>query len=424
MSTGVNSPMPPLFLSTSRRVDTPPLAWARYSTPHWSLPYFHGTDDVESPNSWHCFDNISDNALTDGKIADKAVETLKEIKQNRTKGSNTPFFLAVGFHKPHLPFFAPSQYCDMYPADEIQLPRNPNPPSDMPPIAWTSFWDMRQFYKDMQKYNLPKYYTDASAAINGTDCRVSDSDARLLRRANYASVSFTDSLIGKVMSELDAQGLAEDTLVVLWGDHGWKLGEHSMWGKFTNFEDDTHVPFMLRVPGVTDKGMRTSALVELIDIFPSLTELAGLPIPPLCPPGNKDILACVEGSSVAPLLKDPKQPWKKAVFSQFPRPYLGLKEIPGKPPFDLLTGEDVMGYAVRVDTYRFVEWYRFSHTSATPHWDDIWGTELYNHTHPVTFFNDENANLANVKEMQDTVRELRKILQAGWREAMPPTNNN
>jgi hypothetical protein len=258
--------------------------------------------------------------------------------------------------------------------------------------------------------------------MNGTACRFSDSDARLLRRAYYASLSFTDSLVGMVISELDKQGLSNDTIIVLWGDHGWKLGEHNMWGKFTNLEDDTHVPFMLRVPGITDDGMHTSALVELIDIFPSLSELAGLAVPPVCPPGNKNLLTCVEGSSVAPLLEDPKQQWKKAAFSQYARPYRGLTSIPGKPAFKLHNeGEDVMGYAVRVHTYRFVEWYGFDHISATPNWDEIWGTELYNHTFPAVFFNDENVNLANMKEMQQTVQELRKVLQAGWREAMPPT---
>ena len=108
------------------------------------------------------------------------------------------------------------------------------------------------------------------------------------------------------MAELENQGLADNTIIVLWADHGWKLGEHNMWTKFTNMEDDTHVPFMIRIPGVTNSGMCTDALIELIDIFPSLTKLAGLPVPPLCPEDNKDLLACVEGSSIAPLLKDPK----------------------------------------------------------------------------------------------------------------------
>ena len=349
------------------------------------------------------------------------METLKELKQNRTKGDNTPFFLAVGFHKPHLPFFAPSKYCDLYPpAQDIPLAKNPDTPRDMPPVAWSTSGEVKS-YPDMAKYNLTECRVDAKASMNGTACQISDTDAQILRRAYYSSVSFTDNLVG--LSELENQGFSESTIVVFWADHGWKLGEHNMWGKFTNLEDDTRVPFMLRVPGITNNGMRTNALVELIDIFPSLTELAGLPVPQVCPEENKDILTCVEGTSVVPLLRDPEQEWKKAAFSQYPRPstaMTGLHCIPREPPYQPQNqGEDVMGYAIRVDTYRFVEWYGFNRTSATPNWDDVWGTELYDHSQPVEFFNDENANIAGVKGMQLTVRELRNILQAGWRQAVP-----
>ena len=198
-----------------------------------------------------------------------------------------------------------------------------------------------------------------------------------------------------------------------------------MWRKFSNFEDDTHIPFMLRVPGVTDAGMRTSALVELIDIFPSLTDLAGVKVPPLCPEDNKDMLACVEGSSVAPLLKDANQTWKKGAFSQFPRPYSGLSSIPGQPPFKPNSHEEaVMGYAIRSDMYRFVKWYGFNRTSAKANWNDVWGTELYSHTHPTKFFNDENENLAGDKDMAEVVQEMRKMLQDGWRAAMPPSSED
>lgn len=114
--------------------------------------------------------------------------------------------------------------------------------------------------------------------MKGEECHFSDSDSHILRKAYYAALSYTDAQIGRVLAELQSQGFA---VIVFWADHGWKLGEHNMWGKFTNLEDDTHVPFMIRVPGVTDSGMRTDALVELIDIFPSITELAGLDVPPL-----------------------------------------------------------------------------------------------------------------------------------------------
>ena len=387
----------------------------------WSLPYFHGENKVRSPNCWHSFYNISDNELRDGQTADKAVETLKEIKQNRTKGDSTPFFLATGFHKPHLPFFAPSKYYDMYPSsEEIELPKNPNAPTDIPPIAWSTSFEIRN-YINMQKYNSPKCKSDAEVSMHGKECHFSDTDTRILRKAYYAALSYTDAQIGRVLAEMQDLGFAENTIIVFWADHGWKLGEHNMWGKFTNLEDDTHVPFMIRVPGTTDSGMRTDALVELIDIFPSLTELAGLPVPPLCSEKNSSVLACVEGCSVAPLLKDPKKEWKKAAFSQYPRPQAGLSSIPDKPPFKLTNHqEDVMGYAMRVDTYRFVEWYAFDRTNAKPDFNTIWGTELYNHTTSGEFFNDENANLAKQANMTEKVTELRKMLQAGWRAAMPP----
>ena len=204
------------------------------------------------------------------------------------------------------------------------------------------------------------------------------------------------------------------------GDHGWQLGEHNHWCKQTNFEDAARVPFMLRVPGTTDKGMKTTALVELIDIFPTITELAGLKVPQLCSVGNKQLLVCVEGTSLTPLLQNPNVQLKKAAFSQYPRPAEGMTAIPNKPPFnDSEHDENVMGYSIRVDKYRFTEWYRFNRTTATPNFTDIWATELYNHTEPTVFFNDENDNMANEPEQKTLVETLRKMLQAGWRAALP-----
>ena len=133
------------------------------------------------------------------------------------------------------------------------------------------------------------------------------------------------------------------------------------------------------------------------------------------------MLTCVEGVSVAPLLTNPKMEWKKVAFSQYARPqYAGLFKIPNEPAFDeAQNGEDVMGYTIRVDQYRFVEWYKFNRTTAVPDFNNIWGTELYNHTDPVMFFNDENINMAKQDGMQSLVKELRSMLQKGWRAAMP-----
>ena len=388
----------------------------------WSLPYFHGENKVSAEhNSWHSFDNISDNMLMDGQIADNAVSIMQQIKQNRSKGDSRPFFLATGFHKPHLPFFAPSKYYDMYPSiDQTKPPANPDVPNNMPPIAFGTSDGLRK-YTDMKKYNLPECFYNATAAMYGEKCKIGGADALGLRRGYYSALSYTDAQIGRVLKELEAQGLADNTIIVLWADHGWKLGEHNMWTKMTNMEDDTHVPFLLRVPGATDSGMRTKALVELIDIFPSITELAGLPVPSMCPEKNRDLLACVEGSSVAPLLQDPNKEWKKAAFSQFARPYVGIRNITGHPKFKPRNEEAVMGYAIRTDQYRFVEWYSFDHMTATPDFTEVWGTELYDHTQEYQYFNDENVNMAADSNMVSMVKQMRAMLQAGWRSALPDT---
>ena len=389
----------------------------------WSVPYFHAPDDkAPTHTSWHTFDT-DDSNLWDGKIATNAVNTLNEIKQNRSKGDNRPFFLAVGFHKPHLPWYCAKKYYDMYPpAEQIALPENPDITKDLPPVArglgvhdFTRYIDTNVFLPNFTKCN-----TDVQASFYEEGCNMPENYTRVLRRSYYSCISQTDALVGRVIDAMESMGFADDTIIVFWGDHGWQLGEHNTWCKMTNYEDGTRVPFIIKVPGVTDGGMRTKSVVELIDIFPTLTELAGLPVPPLCPADTKQPLVCVEGTSLTPLLKDPSMQLKKAAFSQFARPYFGMTVIPGKPAFKASErGESVMGYTMRVDQYRFTEWYRFNRTTATPNFTDIWGTELYNHTEPVVFFNDENINMANQPDKQDLVQKLRKMLQAGWRAALP-----
>ena len=390
----------------------------------WSLPYYHSPLEAKvnrSGPAWVSYEGYEDNQLPDGQIADNAISTLQEIKKNRSAGDNTPFFLAVGFHKPHLPFRAPSKYYDLYPpAEQIEPPKNPDVPKDFPPIARAmveimGYEDIKNFYP-----NMTRCLTDVQASFYGKECRIPEDYSRVLRRAYYSCVSFTDTNVGKVVDELEKLGFSNDTIIVFWADHGWQLGEHNHWCKHTNFEDATHVPFMIQVPGVTDNGMRSSALVELIDIFPTITELAGLDVPPICSEDNNK-LTCVEGTSLTPLLKNPDQQWKKAAFSQYPRPCYGMQQIPNEPAFDNEHGENVMGYTIQVDQYRFTEWYRFNRTTATPNWTDIWGTELYDHTQPTVFFNDENTNMADDPDKEDLVKELRKILQAGWRAALPPS---
>lgn len=394
----------------------------KYSWSPEGLPYFHAQEDdsVAKGTAWYDFDR-PDNRLRDGMIADHAVDVLQQIKHNRTKGDNRSFFLAVGFHKPHLPFYCPSKYFDLYPSiEDTKLPDNPDAPKDMPSVAF-SVWGELKGYSDIKVlYNGTKCRS-TEEAITAKDCHLPESKTKELRRAYYSCVSYTDAQIGRVLEALETEGFDKDTVVVLWADHGWQLGEHNEWCKHTNFEDATHVPFILHVPGVTNKGVRTSALVELVDIFPSLAEMAGLDVPDMCTTHSGKSIACVEGVSVAPLLKDPSIPWKKAVFSQYPRPDGGLKQLPGYPPFSSNEhGENVMGYTMRVDEYRFTEWYKFNRTTSTPDFNKIYGTELYDHRNVTSFFNDENVNIAANEDMVTTVAQLRKMLQAGWRAALPP----
>ena len=395
---------------------------SKYSWSPEGLPYYHSPIEGKygpgnKTSSWWSFEGFEDNQLPDGQIAQNAISILKELGQNKTKGEDRPFFLAIGFHKPHMPLYAPDKYFNMYPPiNETQLAANPDAPEGMPDIAW-SVWSYFRSFEDMDFDK--NCVSDAQASIHSKECHMPDEKARELRRAYYSCISYTDAQVGKVLQELKAQNFDDNTIIVLWGDHGWQLGEHNEWEKYTNFEDAVHIPFILRVPGVTDKGMRSDALVELIDIFPSLTELASLDVPPLCGEDN-NLLTCVEGTSVVPLLKDPSMEWKKAAFSQYARPLSGLPQIPNKPPFPSDEhSESVMGYTIRVDQYRFTEWYSFNHTAAIPHFDKIWGTELYSHIHPTIFYDDENENLADKAEMQSLVAQLRKQLQAGWRAALP-----
>ncbi len=303
--------------------------------------------------SWEAPD-VADNALPDGQTADKAVETLQQIKDK-------PFFLAIGFLKPHLPFVAPKKYYDLYPKEQFQLASNPNPPADAPEIALHNSGELRN-YNDIPKTDL-----------------IPNEKALELRRAYYAATSYTDAQIGRVINELERLGLRDRTVIVLWGDHGWQLGEHGMWCKHSNFETSTRAPLIISAPGQKRAGTRPNALVEFVDIYPTLAELCGLPLP-----------QGLEGISFAPLLNDPNRKWKPAAFSQYPRQ------------------GDVMGYSMRTDRYRYTEWLKGKTK-------ELVAVELYDHETDA----DENTNIAARSEHKRTITKLSKQLAAGWKGALP-----
>lgn len=307
--------------------------------------------------SWEAAD-VPDAKLKDGQTASKAIAALRETK-------NKLFFLAVGFRKPHLPFVAPKRYFDLYPPEKIQLAANTSAPQDAPAFATTNFGELRA-YSDIPKGKAP----------------ISDAKARELMRAYYAAASYTDAQIGRVIDELDRLGLRERTVIVLWGDHGWHLGEHGLWCKHTNFDVATRSPLIMSAPQQSHKGRATKALVEFVDIYPTLCELAGLPVP-----------AGLEGVSMTPVMRDPERTWKRAAFSQYPR------------------AGGVMGYSMRTDRYRYTEWIREGKEVGK----EVAGVELYDHLRDA----DENVNVAERAEHKRLVSELSEMLRGGWRAALP-----
>ncbi len=244
---------------------------------------------------FECAD-VDDDAYGDGKTAQEAIKRLRLLRDK-------PFFLAVGFLKPHLPFNAPKKYWDLYPTESVELPDNPFPPKDAPRQAMHNWGELRAYTGIPKKGPLP------------------DDFARQMIRGYYAATSYTDAQIGRVLDELDRLGLSERTVVVLWGDHGWNLREHGLWCKHCNFHTSLNAPLMFRVPGI-EGGKKCDGLVEFVDIYPTLAELCDLPLP--------DTL---EGGSLVPLLKDPTRAGKKAVFSIW-----------------------FAGRSVRTDRYLFTEW--------------------------------------------------------------------
>ena len=327
------------------------LAWSTRSWgPRW-IPF----DKATAP-SWEAVD-AADHELRDGQTAEKVAEVLGTLAHL----PNNPFFLAVGFYKPHLPYKAPQKYYDLY--DSItfnSIHTDPMTPSAAPRIARTN-WNEIGGYQDLLTEERP----------------VSDEKILELTRAYAASTSYTDALVGRVLQQLEALNLAKNTVIVFVGDHGYHLGEHGTWGKNTLFEVSAHSPLIISVPG--QQPNRTEALTELVDIYPTLCDACGLPTP-----------SALEGFSLMPVIEKPTYPWKTATFSQLKRGHIN-------------------GYTIRTEQYRYTEWGQKGSN----------GVELYDYdTDP-----NETVNIAALPENAELVTHLSERLHAGWRAALPETQH-
>lgn len=291
----------------------------------------------------------SEYQLRDQKIRDSCIRQL-----NLAKESGANFFIACGFHKPHTPWDVPHAFAEQF-ADwpEIPLARFPYMPVGAPVVAW-------------------HYPADAHGFNNDFNSSCNETRARVFRRAYYAAVSYTDYNIGKILEALDSMGLANDTAVVVFGDHGWQLGEHDIWSKMTNFELGVRIPMMIRAPWLpASRGRVTDVLAEAIDLYPTLAELTGLPEPTAS--GEE-----INGTSLAPVFEDPSNVGiKMAAFSQFAKPSRADPKKIWPPPTRNET--EIMGYSVRVHAWRYTAWFGFDGARVIPRADDVVAQELYAH---------------------------------------------
>jgi iduronate 2-sulfatase len=258
-------------------------------------------------SAWEMPD-VPDNAYADGRTAAHAEERLAALKQ-----AGEPFFLAVGFARPHLPFSVPKRYWDMYDPAKLPMPDFEQLPEGAPA------------YTDKQGGEITAY-RQPPTGVRGD--KFPPELKRKLIHGYYASTSYVDAQIGKVLDALERDGLADNTIVVLWGDHGWHLGDHGIWTKHTNMEQATHIPLIFAGPGIA-RGRGTGQLAETVDIYPTLAALAALPAPTGPQP--------IDGTSLAPVLRDPAARVRDYAYHAYPRP--------GR-----------IGQAIRTDRYRLVRW--------------------------------------------------------------------
>ena len=283
-------------VSLGKVFHTPEDCAAGWSEPAWvpaDIPFFHRAENRklheervrvgEKPDrgpAWESAD-LAEANYEDGAIADRALRDLRRLGQH-----DKPFLLAVGFKKPHLPFVAPQKYWELYDHQQITLPKNYFVPENAPPESIHSWGELRHYS------GIP------------TAGPVSQHAAKMLIHGYYACVSFVDAQIGRLLDELQVLGIADNTIVMLWGDHGWNLGEHTLWCKHSCYEVSMRVPLLVRAPGINAGSTR--GLTELIDLYPTLCDLSGLP-----KPGH------LQGKSFVPLLRDPSRNWKRAVYGRF-----------------------------------------------------------------------------------------------------------
>jgi arylsulfatase A-like enzyme len=337
-------------------------------------------DDDESTSgtvkpSTECLD-LPDDAYEDGVSALIAKKSIIELSKEKK-----PFFFAVGFRKPHLPFVSPKKYWDLYKREDMPIAEFQEHAADGPFIAYESSGELRN-YTDIPAFTThPKEELRAGLKIE---------KQKELIHGYYAAISYVDAQIGILLNTLDSLGTLNNTVIVLWGDHGWHLGDHDMWGKHTNFEQATRSPLIFAGPGLKGGG-QSKSLTEHVDVFPTICDLANLPIP------NQ-----LQGKSLKPVMQNNKASVKEFSISQYPRKLKGTEaKTLG------YTDGKLMGYSIRTERYRYTLWLNNSFTSKQPYDDArVYAKEMYDYVKDPL----EKVNVADKKEYEKAATDLKKSL--------------
>ena len=343
--------------------------------------------------------DVPDHAYPDGYNTELAIATMNDMLATGDK----PFFLGLGFKLPHLDWVAPQKYWELYDPAQIPMAAHTDSPDGGAAMGLHASFELRT------RHGIPK------------DGPIEGELARTLKHAYLASVSYVDAQIGKMLAALEEAGVRENTVIIVWSDHGWHLGDMGVWGKATNYEIATRVPLLIWTPTMPteNRGEKTNALVELVDMYPTLSELAGLEAPPH-----------LEGQSFVPLINNPTQTWKKAAFSQYPNPALrewaanpltpSMRETYFGPLIETIEKKikaqqkdkwdrelfenNLMGYSMRTDRYRMVVWKDRRSPEAKPLF-----LELFDHQA-------DPAETQNIADRQpEVVERLLAQFDRGWK---------
>ncbi len=343
-----------------------------HDAPSWSIPYRNPkTRTYALPASLgingkgkatECAD-VPDDTYHDGKMTGMAIHLLDSLS-----GKNKPFFLAVGYLKPHLPFVSPKKYWDLYDRNEFEVASFQKKALNSPDMAYHVSGELKGYT------DIPQFDSYSQEELN----HLSVDKQKELIHGYYAAVSYTDAQILLLLNELDRLGIRENTIIVLWGDHGWHLGDHGLWCKHTNFEQATHTLLMMSIPG-KKLGIKPVALCEFTDIFPTLCELTGTPVP-----------AYLDGKSLISAIDNPNSQLREYSLSQYPR------------------GKDKMGYSIRTERFRYTVWFSNNYkTNLAYDPANIIATEMYDYQKDYL----ETENILNKPEYKADRTKLEKLFK-------------